>query len=221
MASLVDICNLALSRLGDEAGVNSIDPPDGSVQAAHCSRFLPMVRDSLLQAHAWSFALRREPLTAVAMPTGVNGWQYAYAVPNQCLHLLAVQLPDAEDDFIAALGTDDPLRSGPGSPPFLLETADDGSPVIFSDVQGAVARFLRRVEDPSRWPPLFVEALTWRLAATVAGPLLKGETGMQQAIRCEQMALTVLTAAQAKDANQGRPRLHGAALATSWLAARR
>ena len=34
MASVVDLCNLSLARLGDEANVVSIEPPDGSAQAA-------------------------------------------------------------------------------------------------------------------------------------------------------------------------------------------
>ena len=33
MASNVDICNLALSLIGDVAKVSSITPPDGSVQS--------------------------------------------------------------------------------------------------------------------------------------------------------------------------------------------
>ena len=34
MASDVDVCNLALSHIGDTANVASINPPDGSVQSA-------------------------------------------------------------------------------------------------------------------------------------------------------------------------------------------
>ena len=35
MSSVVDICNIALSRLGDRATVTSIDPPEGSAQALY------------------------------------------------------------------------------------------------------------------------------------------------------------------------------------------
>jgi hypothetical protein len=41
VASSVDIANLALAHLGDEAAVTSFDPPDGSAQAEHCARLLP------------------------------------------------------------------------------------------------------------------------------------------------------------------------------------
>lgn len=222
MASLVDVCNLAVARLGDAAEIVSIEPPDGSAQAAHCARFLPMVRDSLLQAHAWGFALRREALAAITMPVGVSGWLYAYAMPNQCLQLLAVQAGDASDDFIGATtDADDALRSSAAQAPHLVELTPDGAMVILTDTEGAVARFVKRIEDPTLWSPLFTESLSWRLAAAVAGPLLKGDAGMQQARRCEEIAAAVLARARAQDAQQSRPRVLSQPLASSWLSARR
>ena len=59
MASDVDICNLALSFLGDDANVSSISPPEGSQQSEHCARFYPIARDGLLQMHNWNWASRR------------------------------------------------------------------------------------------------------------------------------------------------------------------
>ena len=58
MASEVDICNLALGHLGDNATVSSISPPEGSAQAEHCARFYPIARDALLEMHNWNFAMR-------------------------------------------------------------------------------------------------------------------------------------------------------------------
>ena len=52
MASVADICNMALGHLGDSATVASIDPPEGSAQAEHCARFYPMVRDARARAKA-------------------------------------------------------------------------------------------------------------------------------------------------------------------------
>ena len=66
MASDTDICNLALSHLGDEASVVTIDPPEGSPQADHCARFYPIARDSGLQMTAASFGHRRAGLGLVA-----------------------------------------------------------------------------------------------------------------------------------------------------------
>ena len=51
MSSVVDICNIALSRLGDRATVTSIDPPEGSAQADHCRRFYPIALKTILAAY--------------------------------------------------------------------------------------------------------------------------------------------------------------------------
>ena len=220
MASLVDLCNLSLSRLGDEATVVSIDPPDGSAQATYCARFLPMTRDSLLTSHAWGFALRREPLAARVLPAGVSTWAYAYALPTQCLTVLGVQAADADDDILAFTATEaEALTSGIGTP-YSVELDPDGARVLYTDQASAVLRYVKRVEDPTLWSPLFTDALSWRLAAAVAGPLLKGQSGMQQAMRCEQAAAAMLSAAKSHDANQQRSRMQQMPPAASWLAAR-
>ena len=65
MASAVDICNEALSHLGDSATVSSIDPPEGSAQAEHCARFYDSTLQSLSELHNWKFALRRTSLAQV------------------------------------------------------------------------------------------------------------------------------------------------------------
>ena len=66
MASEVDICNVALGHLGDEAAISAIDPPDGSVQASHCARIYPMARDELIEMHNWRFAVKRKALALLA-----------------------------------------------------------------------------------------------------------------------------------------------------------
>ena len=59
MSSEIDICNLALARLGDDATVASIDPPEGSAQAEQCARFYSIARDTMLEMHDWRFATKR------------------------------------------------------------------------------------------------------------------------------------------------------------------
>lgn len=88
MPSKIDICNLALAHLGDEATYSSIAPPEGSAQAEHCARFYPVARDALLEAHAWTFATTRA--RSRRRRTRPAGWLYAYARPNESMCLLAV-----------------------------------------------------------------------------------------------------------------------------------
>jgi hypothetical protein len=76
--SEVDICNLALANIGETAKVTSIDPVDGSAQAALCARFYPLARDSLLEMGTWSFAVERKTLT----PTTNTRTEWEYALPR-------------------------------------------------------------------------------------------------------------------------------------------
>jgi hypothetical protein len=97
VSSEVDICNMALGHLGDDATVASLDPPEGSAQAEHCARFYPMARDAMLDAHKWGFATRRASL-ALLSETPPSPWRYAYAQPADALNLISMLAPDAADD---------------------------------------------------------------------------------------------------------------------------
>ena len=59
MASEVQICNLALSRIGEDGSIISLDPPEGSEHAAACAAFYQRALGSLLESHDWSFATMR------------------------------------------------------------------------------------------------------------------------------------------------------------------
>jgi hypothetical protein len=201
MASEIDICNLALSHLGDNATVASIDPPEGSAQAEHCARFYPMARDALLELHHWKFATRRANLALLNAESW--SWSYAYAAPSLTLKLLAVLPAGASSD---ADGED-----------YEIEGAADGSVLILSNTEAASVRFIAHVTDTTTFPPLFVLALSWQLASMLAGPILKGDAGAAEAKRCAGMAQSYLAKAAESDANQ---RKVTAAHSVPWMAGR-
>jgi hypothetical protein len=210
MASEVEICNLALAHLGDEATVASIDPPEGSAQAEHCARFYPIARDSLLQMHAWNFASRRVLLASVTMPYTM--WQYAYACPGDMMTAVAVLPPEAENDYaIRAYPTDQvgwgatiPMTGAGTYIPqgYVIETDTSGNKVIYTNQENALLRYQALVTDPTKFDPLFVMALSWHLAGMLAGPIIKGSEGAAEGKRCAQMMLAYLQQARSSDANQ-------------------
>lgn len=222
MASDVDICNLALGYLGDEASVSSIDPPEGSAQADHCARFYPIARDALLEMHAWGFATRRAQLALLG--SSWPEWQYAYAVPADALNLLAVLAPDATDDYSAefALPGCAPAAVNRGvgiytPQPFEAEALDSGAQVIYTNQENAVLRYTALVSDTTQFSPLFVEALAWLLASKLAGPILKGDAGAAAARNCYQMFRAAYAQATVSDANQRRVNVTPQ---TAWMANR-
>lgn len=226
MASEVDICNLALGHLGDNATVASIDPPEGSAQAEHCARFYPIARDTLLELHSWNFASRRAQLAQVDCPW--PEWRYAYAQPANTINVVAVLPPQANNDYSqnaytgSGFGTTSWERRPPAAglyvpQPFACETDANGNNVIYTNQEQAVLRYIVRVEDPTQFSPLFVQTLTWHLASMLAGPVVKGDAGAAEAKRCAAMMSAWLARATASDANQ---RKADAEHIVNWMAGR-
>ncbi len=212
MASEVDIVNLALSRLGDRATVSSIDPPEGSAQAAHAARFYPVARDALLEMHTWAFASRRATLALLA-GAPPSQWLYAYEMPADALRAIAVTSSDATDDYSAALpqpynqiGAPYPeTATGLYTPqPYVLESLGDGTAVVYTNQIDAVLRYTALITDTTRFSPLFTDTLSWLLASHLAGPVLKGKEGRAEARACLKMAQDLLAQATTSDANQRR-----------------
>lgn len=204
MPSVVAICNTALSRLGDSATVASIDPPEGSTQAEHCAVFYPIARDTLLESHEWGFATRRARLALLASPSW--NWRFGYAKPANCVKVVSVLGPHQ-------CATSD-------SADYQTESDESGTQIILTNVQNATIRYTSRIEDSTKFPPLFTEALSWLLASYIAGPLIKGETGLTAGRAAYATYLQQLAQAKVSDSNQqhGDPRRYENR--TPWLEAR-
>ncbi len=194
MASEVDISNIALAHLGDAANIQSISPPDGSAQAEHCQRFLSVARDSLMEMHDWGFATRRVAL-ALLSTNPASGWAYCYAQPADLLNSISVLDPAAQDDTSVGLNTysswietPQPVGGVYTPQPYSLESATDGTDILLTNQAGAVLRYVARVTDPNKFSPLFVDCLTWSLAAMLAGPVMKGKEGASMGASCRMIA---------------------------------
>lgn len=201
MASEVDICNLALAHLGDTATVTSLDPPEGSAQAALCARFYPIARDALMEHHTWGFATKR--IALAQLPSVTSEWDYAYAQPSDALNIIAVLPPASVDDY--STGATSAVAGGQYVPQeYSVEVLMDGTDVILTDQADAMLRYTSVISDTSKFSPLFVVCLTWKLAAFLAGPIIKGDAGAAEAKRCEAMMQQYLLRAVGSDASQRR-----------------
>ena len=203
MSSEVEICNLALSHLGDSATVASINPPEGSAQAEHCQRWYPIARNSLLEMHDWGFATTRVLLAEV--PTEWPQWQHAYARPSDCVKMLAI-LPSTGACADHVAGQD-----------YVTESDGAGNQIILTNQTNAIARYTRVVTDTSRFSPLFTDVLGWYLSTYLAGPVLKGESAIKVSRANMQVVLEMLGQAKNADAAQQRQQLSHS---VPWLAGR-
>jgi hypothetical protein len=193
MATEVDICNLSLAHLGDDATIASLSPPEGSAQAQLAARFYPIARDTLLDMHTWDFASKRTSMTITS--NTVNQWKYAYAAPNDMMNATAIISPTADNDYASHMGpsdsintTNSPQSAGYYVPQqFAVEIDASGNYLIFSNQEKAILRYQAKITDTSRYSALFTLTLSWHLASMLAGPVIKGDVGAAESKRCTQV----------------------------------
>lgn len=207
MASEVDLCNLALSFIGQQADVSSIEPPDGSVEADYCAQFYPQVRDELLQNHPWGFATSRASLSLL-VESAPYPWQFAYALPSDCVQPWSVLRPaDAraawsDPTYLTIYQrTMLPLPSDNDTQPYVLETDANDQRVIYTNVQNAILLYARGVTATGAFPPLFRTALARLLAAYLAGSIIKGGEGVKISAAQYRFYEKAVGLARERDAN--------------------
>ena len=204
MATEVDICNLALAHLGDDATIASLSPPEGSAQAEKAARFYPIARNSLLEMHTWNFASKRGNLALTT--NSLDQWDYAYVAPADMMSPVAVISPTAQNDYATRMSAGDTpggitsnyaptIVAGQYTPQQFSIEGD----LIYTNQENAMLRYQAFITDPSLFSPLFVITLSWHLASMLAGPVIKGDQGAAEAKRCTQMMLNYLTSAKQSD----------------------
>lgn len=185
----VEVCNLALSRIGHGSSRPIVSIDDQSEPARACKRvFAPILR-SLLREYAWPFALRAVEL--VPSSTVVPGWQHTYAVPTDALNILAIAGPDIDPFRVDGRYHTRGFRLMGG--------------VVACHEARAWAWYTADVTDPYAADDLFKDALTWRLAAELA-LALKAEPNLHQiAMQNAQLALSKAVAAKENEGRDDTP----------------
>ena len=193
MASVVQLCNMALSHIGSDARVTSISPPDGSVEAGHCATFYDLARTEMLEPGTWAFSLKR---AALAQRTNdSDAWAYAYAKPSNCLRALRILRPTMgvtvfnQDTVTAHIDDSDSAQ---------FEIEGD---VVYSNEPSAVLVYVQDVTDSTKFPPTFTAALSFLLAGYLAGPIVKGNEGAKLGDGMRQRAFNAAEISAAASAN--------------------
>lgn len=167
MASNVDIANRALTKLGEG---RLISLGDDTKAGREVNSMFHIVRDAELRAHNWRFAIKRARLAAlVAAPE--FGYTYQYRPPADCLRILEVGdvYPGADlSDYVGM----------PSS-----EYAYEGGLILTNIAAPLKLRYIARIEDPTLYDALFVEAFACKLAMELAEPLTQSSTKRELAQR--------------------------------------
>ena len=152
MASVVDICNRALSNIGNSRSINSLN--EASKEAGECSLHYESCRDAVLSDFDWNFATKRVALADTGTPP--PDWQYAYRYPVDCLRICEIMLPGVRNPT-----PDQRVQFEVG-----VDASGTGK-LIYTDQQDAWLKYVMRITDVNMFDAIFSEALAWRLAAAI------------------------------------------------------
>lgn len=140
------ICNLAFDIL-TQAPMTDITT-DGTPEANWFVRNFEPTRDAELRKNPWKFSLKRATISVDASAPAF-GWSYRYALPADCIRMLPL--------------TYDGEFEGPPIPHEI-----EAGWILTDEPTSIKVRYIYQVTDPTKFDPLFVQALAARLAMHAA-----------------------------------------------------
>ncbi len=169
----VDICNLALGRLGVDKTILVL-ATEQSKEARNCRRFYPLARDEVLEKVPWPFAVKTQALSLLADGDLLPGWSYQYGQPTDMLTMLEL-VPEAQITEAAGYWSncEGPWAAPrPSRNPFRKALSQDGErPVILANIRDAYAIYVARVTNTLAYSTLMASLIADRLAMELAMPL--------------------------------------------------
>ncbi len=167
---------MALLLVGARA-ITSVDDDTKGVRVIN--RFYNTIRDQVLGAHAWKFALAQAQLGRCSTDP-LFGYACAYHLPADCIRAVGLSQQDLEYRIFGQT----------------LETDYDDSG---AKAETLVLEYVKKLTDESLFPALFEKALAYALAAAIARPMV-GKNNL--ALALEQQFRAILNEAQMVDWSQ-------------------
>lgn len=173
----VQICNLALARVGQKKFIQSLS--ESSTPAALCNALYPNARDNVFASFPWPFATKDTGQTTGLAQLSINlrlGYAYAYATPTDMLcpqYIWNGVRPGAPLSIISpvvnpwvALWTGIPFSGLAPRIAFSLRSSDDLQTTILCTDQQTPCQLVYTAKNiPSGlWPAPVADAIAWRLA---------------------------------------------------------
>jgi hypothetical protein len=191
-----DVFNRALAEIGTRLVTSDTED---SHEANTCNALYDMVRLELNQSHAWNWAIRR---TELAQETSDPTWKWdnSFALPADMLKLLKVSRDEYDHQFEPRYQ----VKGKQGTTTGVINTDEDKIFIEYvADVQEVIAM-----------PPLYREALAYKLAMVIAVPLTEQRS---KADAAERKYNAAVMKAKSQDAQSDHPPVIPD---TSWLLSR-
>lgn len=165
MASNIDIANRALTKIGSKR-ILSMD--DNTKEAREIKSCFAIVRDGEMRAHNWHFTIKRAKLAAHASAPEF-GFVRQFRLPADNLKALQV------GEFYPGVSLSD--YSNADEAEYRIENG-----FILTNYPAPLSyRYVARIEDPSIYDALFVEAFACKLAMEVCEAITQSSTKRQEA----------------------------------------
>lgn len=170
----VTICNLALSHIGNYSISAFTDP---TKEAKISKALYEPTLDALLRSFAWGFATKRKNLALLTET--YSGYDFAYAYPTDCLNIIKIYNPNSGmiNNYYNAVSFNFNERIEFD----VIVNSDLNQRVILTNQEQAELVYTAKVEDANLFDPMFVDALSYKIATEMALPL-KGNTTLQQGL---------------------------------------
>lgn len=152
MSSSVEICNMALTRLG-QARIASLTQT--GLEAEMCNLYYDATKKELISSHDWSFAIKRAVLAAES-GDNFTEYSYKYALPTDFLKMINLISSEDYSDL-----TDDYRIEGTS---------------LLSNLSPCYIKYIRSGVNDTQFPSQFVQALYLRLASKMCIKLTQDQS---------------------------------------------
>lgn len=162
--SKVKIFNIALSNLGISAPIQ--DSVEESPTGILMNNYYELARDTVLEAHDWSFANARKSIAVSYEESPDPNFKYSFKFPNDCIAPRAIidTTDNKEKKFEPAVDS-------------------SGAKIILTNANPCILRYTKKVENETFFTASFVNALAFYLAylsaQVVTGSANKKNTNLQ------------------------------------------
>lgn len=180
----LSICNMALSRVGNDKLTQAQLTADAIRAAQLVNSYYDNCRDATLRAHPWNFAVKRDSLVSTGEAPSFE-YAVAFELPDDFLKIVR---PDWE-----SLGMEISYR---------IENQNDVK-VLVTDESTCSIEYIAQITDATLFDPQFVDVLAQRLAAEISTGLTDNANMTE---KLWQVHASKLREARGVDAQEGTPR---------------
>lgn len=198
MSSKTEICNIALTHLGQTKRMSNVDT-EQSQEAALFRVLYETARDIVLKEYEWPFATKIEALALIEAEPN-SEWAFSYRYPSSCIKFMRVLSGTRADTNSSRI-------------PYKI-SHDEAGKIIYCDYENAEGEYIEGITDTSFFSPDFVMALSFYLAS-LAAPSLTGGDPFKLGDKAASMYKMHLSKAISSSFNEEQPDIVQSEILTS------